>query len=233
MMHDDSPDRDLLDRAIERGLASLGSEHPHSAPDTENLWQRIAPEAERVVHGYRPHARPSERPRWQLQTFRVLAACLLLGAITTFSLRTRVDSSRRLTRHSDTQAPVPGAAGNSATRDEHRGAGSPLPQESLRQAAGLLTMLTSEQVTETDRAGSLSRKGRELLAETRTMLDQSSQYDPATRALLADLEYVLVQVVQGGVTDPAEHALLVSTVSRRALVSRLRDAASRSPAMSS
>jgi len=233
MMHDDSPDHDPLDRAIERGLTSLASEHPHSALYTEDVWRRIAPEVERVVNGYRPYTRPSVRSRWKLHALRALAACLLLGAITTFSRRTRVNGSRNLTQHSETQAPGPGAAGSGATRDEHLGAGSPLPQESLRQAAGLLAEVTSEQVTETDRSGSLFRKGRQLLAETRTMLDQSSQYDPTTRALLADLEYVLVQVVQGGVTDPSEHALLVSNVSRRALVPRLRGAAGRRPDMSS
>lgn len=233
MMHEDSPDHDLLDQAINRELAALGAERPPSLPDTENAWRRISPTVQRMVRGYRPPSRVFGRPRWQMHTLRTLAACLLLGAITMFSLQTRMNSPQRLAQQSDGQGSVRDTARGGVRRDEHPEAVFPLPGESLRQAAGLLAQVTSEQVLETNRARSIARAGRQLLDDTRAVLDQSSHYDPATRALLTDLEYALVQVVQGGVTDPAEHELLVSTLTRRAIISRLRDAAVRGPRASS
>jgi hypothetical protein len=76
----------------------------------------------------------------------------------------------------------------------------------------------------------LSSWARDLVADTRLLLDSPAASDPRRRRLLEDLELVLVQLVQLDVTAPArrgagtERELIDGSMQRGQLLTRLRSA---------
>lgn len=92
-----------------------------------------------------------------------------------------------------------------------------------RHLARVETFLTSFRQTEggAGDAPETGRWARELLAETRLLLDWSAEEDPRLRTLLQELELVLAQIVRldGGT---AERDWVVDAMERRSVLPRLR-----------
>ena len=90
----------------------------------------------------------------------------------------------------------------------------------------LLTDYQTGHVTEEFRASS-----RDLLAETRQLLDSPRLTDPQIRRLLEDLEMLLAQIAQLAPNGPGgERALIDDNMAERAIRPRLRNAIPAGPA---
>ena len=70
----------------------------------------------------------------------------------------------------------------------------------------------------------LGNWGRQVLGSTRLLIDSPAGDDPQLRALLDDLELVLVQIIQlsGGELDPTDRALVEGALERSDLLPRIR-----------
>lgn len=68
--------------------------------------------------------------------------------------------------------------------------------------------------------------GRQVLGSTRLLIDSPAGDDPQLRALLDDLELVLVQIIQlsGTELDPTERALIEGALEHSNLLPRIRSA---------
>ena len=68
--------------------------------------------------------------------------------------------------------------------------------------------------------------GRDVLGSTRLLIDSPAGSDPQLRALLDDLELVLVQIIQlsGSPLDPADRDLIDRALEDRELLTRIRTA---------
>jgi len=90
----------------------------------------------------------------------------------------------------------------------------------LSRAEALLTSFRSNARGET--TGSLDNWARDLLADTRLMLDSPAGIDAQRRRLLEDLELVLAQIVQLPAESSADRKLVQRSIERGAVLSRLR-----------
>lgn len=92
-----------------------------------------------------------------------------------------------------------------------------------RHLARVETFLTSFRLdgSDADREAGAGPWARELLTETRLLLDWSASEDPRLRPLLEELELVLVQIVRLG-EGTEEHEWVVEAMERRNVLSRLR-----------
>lgn len=91
----------------------------------------------------------------------------------------------------------------------------------LGRAEALLTEFRDRAVFD----ATMSRWARELLSDTRLLIDSPAASDPRRRELLEDLELVLVQLVQlnaAATTDDQD--VVQRAIERRALLNRLRTA---------
>ena len=73
-----------------------------------------------------------------------------------------------------------------------------------------------------ERGQRFTGQARDLLLTTRLLLDARGVTDPRTRALLEDLELVLVQIAQLGGTDGEELDLLNDALEQKEVLPRLR-----------
>jgi hypothetical protein len=73
---------------------------------------------------------------------------------------------------------------------------------------------------------------RELLTQTRLMLDSPAADDARLRALLEELELVLAQIAQAAAGDSAERNLIAQGLEQRGVLPRLRTAIPAGPGLS-
>ncbi len=94
-------------------------------------------------------------------------------------------------------------------------------REHLTRAEALVSVVaaTSADVVMDSLTG---RWAREMLTNTRLLLDSPAGEDPVRRRLLEDLETVLVQLVQRSGADSEERELIDRTLERTQLLTRLR-----------
>jgi hypothetical protein len=95
----------------------------------------------------------------------------------------------------------------------------------LTQAEALLTAYRAEGRSPGDRAGSADVAGwaRDVLSNTRLLLDSPAAADPKQRRLLEDLELVLVQLVEVSPdSSGAERQMIDSTLEHGHVLSRIR-----------
>ena len=90
----------------------------------------------------------------------------------------------------------------------------------LTRAEALLTAFRSNETAEA--APSMNRWARDLLADTRLLLDSPAANDARRRHLLEDLELVLAQIVQLPAESSADRGLVQRSIERGAVLSRLR-----------
>lgn len=160
---------------------------------------------------------PLRRGHWRLMS--LVAAALLLGvAIDRYGLRATDDQSAAIT------AEAPAEADGRDPARVYRMAAA----QTLTQAEALLTAYRAEAAPASNPADvvQLGRWGRDVLGSTRLLIDSPAGQDPQLRALLDDLELVLVQIVQlsGRPLDPTDRELIDRALQDRNLLPRIRTA---------
>lgn len=100
--------------------------------------------------------------------------------------------------------------------------------QTLTQAEALLTAYRSTDLANRNPAAAkqLGQWGREVLSSTRLLLDSPAGEDPQLRALLDDVELVLVQIIRlsGSAPDSTERALIDGAMRNHQLLPRIRTA---------
>jgi hypothetical protein len=130
--------------------------------------------------------------------------------------------TQRLASHSGT--PATPRALPAATRAEPTTSVTLASRTHLQRAEALVTVVAA---TPADAVmDSLTGKwAREMLTNTRLLLDSPAGDDPLRRRLLEDLETVLVQLVQRSGASAADREILDRTLERTQLLTRLRTGA--------
>lgn len=206
MPHDDP----AFDAWIRKVAPTLNA--PNAAPRLE-MWAAI--QAARKA-GVAPRRRILRTP-WLL--ISAIAAALLLGvALDRVALR-------------GTSAPTAPVAALPSPRSEsndpshlYRMAAT----QTLTQAEALLTAFRASEAPRQSRIEmrQLATWGRQVLGSTRLLIDSPAGDDPQLRALLEDLELVLVQIIQlsGAELDSTDRELIEGALERSDLLPRIRTA---------
>lgn len=201
-----SHDDPAFDAWIRKVAPTLNA--PNAAPRLE-MWAAI--QAARRTAA----APPRRRPPWILLS--AIAAALLLGV--------GIDRVA-LQRPAAPAAPVAVAptAPPSDPGDPSRLYRMAATQ-TLTQAEALLTAFRASQQSRTD-TRQLGTWGRQVLGSTRLLIDSPAGDDPQLRALLNDLELVLVQIIQlsGADLDATDRALIDGALDESDLLPRIRTA---------
>jgi len=100
----------------------------------------------------------------------------------------------------------------------------------LTQAEALLTAFHSDdsRAGTSDADQQVAMWARQILSDTRLLLDSPAAADPARRQLLEDLELVLVQLTPNS-ADPTDRAMIDRTIARGHILTRLRAAVPAGP----
>lgn len=206
MPHDDP----AFDAWIRKVAPTLNA--PNAAPRLE-MWAAI--QAARKA-GVAPRRRTLRTP-WLL--ISAIAAALLLGvALDRVALR-------------GTNAPPAPVAALPSPRSEsndpsrlYRMAAT----QTLTQAEALLIAFRASEAPRQSRIEmrQLGTWGRQVLGSTRLLIDSPAGDDPQLRALLEDLELVLVQIIQlsGAEPDSTDRELIEGALERSDLLPRIRTA---------
>ena len=200
------PDDDPAFDAWMRKVAPTLNE-PNAAPRLE-MWAAI--QAARRTAG----ATPRRRTPWFL--ISAIAAALLVGvAIDRVALQ-RPDAPT---------APVAAVSAPSSDPSDPSRLYRMAATQTLTQAEALLTAFRAPQQSRTD-TRQLGTWGRQVLGSTRLLIDSPAGDDPQLRALLNDLELVLVQIIQlsGAKLDPTDRALIEGALDQNDLLPRIRTA---------
>jgi hypothetical protein len=210
------------DSLPDRILAAARELNHPPEPPREEIWARIQAEREGRHAGgqahdvlpLRPSDRPTVSPSVRLTVWITGIAALLAVGI----------GIGRLTIRPET--PVGPAPGMTAQKDRGKVAYSVATGEHLSRVETLLTSLRTGQ----DQA-QFSAQARELLTSTRLLLDSRAAEDPKIKALLQDLELILVQVGQLNKASGREELdLLTDGLEQRQVMPRLRNAIPAGPA---
>ena len=194
---------------------------PGATPRAE-MWREIQGkiEASRAAEAGRvPGVTPLRRAPWRLMS--LIAAALLLG----------VALDRTVLRPTDRAAPqvasgsfVPAVPDTGGVARLYRMAAS----QTLTQAEALLTAYRATSEAERNAVGAerLAAWGREVLGSTRLLIDSPAGDDPQLRALLEDLELVLVQIIRlsGPRPDASDRDHVDRALKERDLIPRIRTA---------
>ena len=212
---DFGPDADVVphddpafDAWIQKVAPTLNA--PNAAPRLE-MWTAI--QAARRTAGVTPR----RRTPWLLMS--AIAAALLVGvAIDRFALQ-RVDGP---------SAPVAALPTTPSDASDPSRLYRMAATQTLTQAEALLTAFRAggaRQQSSVDMR-QLGTWGRQVLGSTRLLIDSPAGDDPQLRALLDDLELVLVQIVQlsGDPLDTTDRALIDRALQDRNLLPRIRTA---------
>ena len=189
---------------------------PHAAPRLE-MWAAIQA-ARRTAS-----ATPRRRTPWILMS--AIAAALLLGvAIDRFALQ-RADGP--------TAPVVATPATPSEPSDDPSRLYRMAAAQTLTQAEALLTAFRTSGARQPSPVDmrQLGSWGRQVLGSTRLLIDSPAGDDPQLRALLEDLELVLVQIIQlsGGEIDPTDRELVEGALEHSHLLPRIRSAVPAGP----
>jgi hypothetical protein len=200
-MTHDSDDR--FDAWVREASASYNAPPPSSKVPREEMWRRIAAErlAARQTHSW---SRFTRGP-WTLAA----AAALLLAVGIGIGRMTQPDM------------PASGVASASAPDTGLPGTYDIASARHLTNAEAFVTAVRMSAETPGDTA--IQRWARELLTDTRLLLDSPAGSDARRRALLQDLELLLVQVMQledARTGDTKER--LFDTTQQDQLLTRLR-----------
>jgi hypothetical protein len=208
-MTDDREDR------MDELLREAAQEYHRPPPvPREEIWARVQA-ARKARQGSRPAVidLASRRTIWsRSRTWVALAAVLVLGVtIGRLSLRSGVGP----------EVPAPSTA---AQRGPARSGPSEAAQlAAVQHLSRVETLLTEYRAGE---AGSeFHAAAKDLLAQTRLWLDGKRMTDPRVRALLEDLELVLVQIVQLEPKAPGdEREIIDQGMTEHQIPARLRAA---------
>ena len=204
-MSDSGKTDDKFDDFVQREARAYNA--PPEIVPREEMWEAIA------------HAREASGGRRRLAGYAWIgvAATLLVGvAIGKYAFGTRATQFVRAGEFvgADTAATTYQVAAN----------------EHLARAEALLTAFgTSRPDVASD--AQLAAWAKEVLSNTRLLLDSPAARDPSRRQLLEDLELVLVQIVQRSPPDgrSQERAHITRTLERTHVLSRLRSSLPNGP----
>lgn len=250
------------DQGFERWLAEAAPtlNDPPATPKAE-MWENIG--SRLSADGHRPARKPRRAQRPWLWPLALAAALLLGIGIDRFALRpeTRAraigavattDTAPTGEQASDVAAtdqkprPRPGLE-RAAPRvaDATPDVANATPGTESRQPSSTLRLAASQTLAQaelllaayrTDDAADAQRLGRwaqDVLGSTRLLLDSRAASDPQLRALLQDLELVLVQIAQlsGAPLGATDRELLDRTLRDGDLLPRLRSAVPAGPTL--
>jgi hypothetical protein len=182
-------------------------------PDFEAIWKGI----EREHFGA-----PERAPRFRLSTNRWvgIAATLIVGiGIGRASMLLGGNASFSGKASTSVAAKAPDAHADSAMARPYELETS----QYLGQTAALLVALPSE--LKSGASTQFTSRAGELLSRTRLLMDSPAADDPAMRALLEDLELVLMQVVRLQSGNRSDLDLINRALEQRDVIPRLRTAA--------
>jgi len=180
-------------------------------PDFEAIWKGI----EREHFGA-----PERAPRFRLGTNRWvgIAATLILGI--------GIGRASIMLSHGASPSGAPSAAPRMSEIHADSAMARPYEIETsqyLGQTAALLVALPSE--LKSGASTQFTSRAGELLSRTRLLMDSPAADDPAMRALLEDLELVLMQVVRLQSGNRSDLDLINRALEQRDVIPRLRTAA--------
>jgi hypothetical protein len=211
------PQDPAFDAWIGRQAPSL-NEPPSNATPHADMWNAIQAAratARDAQAGRIEGVTPLHRKPWFLMS--AVAAALLLG----------VGIDRLLIQRTRAvPAPVAAAPDAADTSDPAR-LYRLAAEQTLTQAEALLIAYRAGEPQRTpDEARQLGRWGRDVLGSTRLLIDSPAGEDPRLRALLEDLELVLVQIIQlsGAPLEAGERELIDRALEERDLLPRIRSA---------
>jgi len=99
------------------------------------------------------------------------------------------------------------------------------PVQHLSEAEALLTSFRTRSTADQQMDAQLGAWARQLLSNTRLLLDSPVANDPHRRPLLEDLELVLVQIVQlSPGSTPQDREMIEKTLQQDHVMTRLRTA---------
>lgn len=182
---------------------------PNAAPRLE-MWAAIQAARKAAVA-------PPRRKPWLLMS--AIAAALLLGvALDRVALRGTSAPTAPVAA-----LPSPPSESNDPSRLYRMAA-----TQTLTQAEALLTAFRASEAPRQSRVEmrQLGTWGRQVLGSTRLLIDSPAGDDPQLRALLDDLELVLVQIIQlsGAELSPTDRALIEGALEHSDLLPRIRTA---------
>lgn len=204
------PDEDpAFDAWIRKVAPTLNA--PNATPRLE-MWSAIQAARRTAVA-------PPRRKPWLLMS--AIAAALLLGVAID---RVALQKADAPTASVATVSPAPTPSDSDDPSRLYRMAAT----QTLTQAEALLTAFRAsatprQSPVETRQLGTW---GRQVLGSTRLLIDSPAGDDPQLRALLEDLELVLVQIIQlsGAELDPTDRDLIEGALEHSDLLPRIRTA---------
>jgi len=206
-------------------VAAAASYHEPPVTPHEVMWRRIEPAwGMRSAPPVKSHeANPARRRRVTRWLPAIAAASLVIGVAIG---RNSVGSSgSRATDGSQVSTRTP------AVRDESGASSEPTAREvalryaTVKHLGAAETLLASFRADADQPEGAIEVSGwaRELLADTRLLIDTPVERSPRERALLEDLELVLAQIATLGPDTPAfERAIVVEVIERQGTLARLQ-----------
>lgn len=207
-----------FDAWLERAAPQVNA--PTATPKLE-MWAAIRA-AQPAPERQREDIIPLRRRPWFLPA--AIAAALLAGIAVDRLALTRPDTPQVAegARPAADSAPVTGAA------TDPSGLYRLAAEQTLTQAEALLTAYRASDVgtRNPSTARQLGTWGRDILSSTRLLLDSPAGGDPRLRALLGDLELVLVQIIHlsGTPLDSSDRSLIDGALRDRDLIPRIRTA---------
>jgi hypothetical protein len=210
------PDDPAFDAWITSAATRLNT--PNAPPRAE-MWREIegALQAGNDARaGKIPGVTPLRRAPWRLMS--LVAAALLLG----------VALDRMVQRLGDRPAPPVAATPSQPDAGDPSRLYRMAAAQTLTQAEALLTAYRSGAATPQTAVGvaHVASWGRQVLGSTRLLIDSPAGGDPQLRALLEDLELVLVQIVRlsGPRPDSTDREHVDRALKDRDLLVRIRTA---------
>lgn len=197
---------------IEERIAEAAREMYHAPPDTpgEEMWREIESRLDERSHGGR---------RWWLAIAAALVIGLGIGRLSMVVAPVGPDAEVVV----ETAEDLPPASARPV---------NPLPyqlatRDHLSRSESLLSMVRAD-LSSGSSAASTGASAKRLLTRTRLLLNTPAVNDPGVRALLEDLELMLMQIVVTSETDdPREAGIVGESLEGSDLLLRLRAAATR------
>jgi hypothetical protein len=232
---------DPVDEPLDGPLldAARGYNRPPDAVPREAMWASIqtARRGRSPIHAGRRRSAPVPSHR---RPTRLLIGWPLAAAAAATVILTSGVVIGRWARDQQLAASRPGPQGAIPAIDSITGTRTPAaPQAAydiavtrdLTQAEALLTAYRAgrspvrDQGQGRDADALVASWAREVLSNTRLLLDSPAGAEPQRRRLLEDLEVVLVQIVASAPTNPqAEREMIDSTLQHQHVMTRLRSA---------